>query len=222
MNTSFRVKLEVLTPFFLAHTLTLDGLLAAAIFNKMGLLGEDAIPYIPLESVDGIFKGSSAAFEKRYRLISFDRIMSLRGDRDLSVDVFAPNRRGGKYYVFVDKKRGKYKTNLQSYSGIFSSEVVFWGVGDVDQVEYLLKYFVLGIGKRSNAGAGEIGSIEVDEIEEDYSWITKEGKPARPLPIEIWSQLEGDQAWPVMPHAVTVPYWAGVARDAVVPSILTF
>ena len=44
MNTPFRVKLNILTPFYLRHTLTLDALLSAAIYNKMGLLGEDTIP----------------------------------------------------------------------------------------------------------------------------------------------------------------------------------
>ncbi|WP_395009075.1 hypothetical protein [Undibacterium sp.] len=223
MSSNFRVKLNILTPFYLSHTLTLDGLLAAAIYNKMGLLGADAIPYIPLDSVSGIFKASSLAFEKRYRLMSFGRIMSLRGENDLSVNVFAPNRRGGKGYVFVDKKRGQYKSNLQTYPGIFSREVFFWGVGDPDKVSHLIKNFILGIGKRCNAGAGEIADVEVTVIDEDLSWITKEGKPARPLPAEVWSSLEieGRKEWPVIPHAVTVPYWSGNLCSAVVPEILT-
>ena len=212
----FKVTLDLVTPFFMGHVLTLDGLLSAAIYKKTEKYGADAIPMIPLEMEEGIFKGSSMFCHPLYRHQSLGRVMALRGRNDLDVSIFSPNGRGGKNYTYIDQKRNEYKATITEYPGIFSKEVYFWGVGDMKSVEFLLSNFIIGIGKRSNAGAGEIAQVHVEEIDDDYSWITRNGHPARPLPIELWKKLRGTER-PSIPAAVTVPYHNGIEVDAVFP-----
>ncbi|MET3139424.1 CRISPR type IV-associated protein Csf3 [Undibacterium sp. GrIS 1.2] len=142
--------------------------------------------------------------------------MSLRGRNDLDVSIFSPNGRGGKNYTYIDQKRAEYKATITEYPGIFSKEVYFWGVGNMKAVEFLLSNYIIGIGKRSNAGAGEIAQVHVEEIEEDFSWVTRNGDPARPLPLGIWSKIGGNER-PFIPLAVCVPYHAGQEVDAVFP-----
>lgn len=212
----FKLTLVLATPFFQNHRLTLDGLLSAAIFKKTGSCGEDSIPLIPLVSEKGIFKASSLFCHPQYRSLSFGRIGTMRKGADLSSEEFAPNKRGGKQYTFIDQARGPYKSMMTEYLGISSQEVYFWGVGDPDAVEYLINNYLLGIGKRSNAGAGEILSVNYTEIEEDLSWVTRKGLPARPLPVEVWRTIS-EVELPTVPLRVNVPYYRSEEVQAVFP-----
>lgn len=218
-HTSFKLTITLATPFYLAQTLTLDALLSAAIFKKTGLMGIEAIPHIPLSHKDGIFKGSSLFCHPRYRHVVVGRVMALRNKHDLSVDVFSPNKRGGKEYVYVDQKRGEYKACMNAYPGISADEVYFWGVGDMKAVADLLGNYILGIGKRSNAGAGEIIDIQCDKLDDDFSWVTQRGMPARPLPIQTWETM-GGASRPFIPMAVSAPYWESKKVLAVFPDNL--
>lgn len=213
---NFRIKLELGTAFHLGSRLTLDGLLSAAVFYEKGLKGIDTIPHIPLEQEQGIFKGSSLFCDPGYRHESVGRVMSLRSERDLRSDLFQPNKRGGKYGP-IDQQRGDYKANLSSFAGIAAKEAYFWGVGDPERAAYLIETFIPGIGKRATTGAGQILSVSWTEMDEDYSWITRKGAPARPLPVELWSELGGNPTAPAAPMAVTLPYWESEAVAAVFP-----
>lgn len=219
MHTPFKLTLSLATPFYLSQTLTLDGLLSAAVFRKTGLMCQDTVPHIPLSQHEGIFKGSSLFCHPQYRHMIVGRVMALRGKRDLSEDVFSPNKRSGKEYGYIDKQRGPYKSNLDAYPGISAEEVYFWGVGDPQAVDELLRDTIIGIGKRSNAGAGEITALVCDEIEDDFSWVTKKGKPARPLPLSVWCSM-GRETRPSVPMSVTVPYWGSEVVQAVFPESL--
>ncbi len=213
---NFRLKLELGTPFFMTSRLTLDGLLSAAVFYERGLRGKDTIPYIPLEQSDGIFKGSSLFCEPNYRHENFGRIMSLRSERDLRSDLFSPNKRGNKYGP-IDQQRGDYKANMSSYAGIAAKEVYFWGVGDPERAAYLIETYIPGIGKRANIGAGQIMSVSWSEVDDDRSWTTRKGTPARPLPLDLWIAMGGDSAAATAPLAITLPYWEEQAVEAVFP-----
>ena len=213
----FKVTLSLATPFYLGQMLTLDALLSAAIYKKLGKYGRESIEHIPLEQVNGVFKGSSLFCHPRYKHQSIGRVMALRGSKDLNIDLFPPNGRGGKNYIYVDQQRGQYKATMNMYAGIYSHEVYFWGVGDPDAVEELLSTYILGIGKRANAGAGEIMSVQCETVEDDFSWITSRGLPARPLPIDIWNTLS-DLDVPTMPMAIIVPYYDTEEVLAVFPT----
>lgn len=213
---NFRLKLTLATPFYCQQPLTLDALLSAAIYNATGLQGNETVPHIPLEQEDGIFKASSLFCMPSYRHVAVSRVMGLRTENDLSMNLFAPK---GKRYVYIDQARGPYKCNMSAYPGIESREVYFWGVGDPERAADLIRNFIIGIGKRFNAGAGEI--VDVDWIEldddEDFSWMTEAGRPARPLPIDVWKRLGGDESVPIAPMAVTLPYWLNEKVPCVFP-----
>ncbi|MDK2126248.1 hypothetical protein [Parachitinimonas caeni] len=213
--TPFKLTLELATPFYLSSRLTLDGLLSAAIHHQTGKMGADTLAAIPLDQDQGIFRGSSLFCHPRYRHRRFSRIMSLKSERDLHTELFQPNKRGDRYGV-VDQQRGKFKANLDSYFAIEAKEVYFWGVGDSDQTCYLIENYIHGIGKRANTGAGEILSVRAEETD-DFSWVTRKGKPARPLPVEIWNDM-GLAPASTAPLAVVLPYWGTAPVDAVFPA----
>lgn len=214
MQTNFRLKLKLATPFSLSSWLTLDSLLSAAVYNATGLVGESTIPYIPLAQRNGIFLGSSLFYGVAHRHAPVGRIMSLRGERDLSVRLFRPN---GKKYVPILPNKGPYKFNMSAYPGIEAREACFWGVGDKDQAAYLISTFIPGIGKRASGGAGAIVSVAVTESETDLSWVRADGTPARPLPIDLWREIAGEATAPVAEIAVRFPYWESEKVPAVFP-----
>jgi hypothetical protein len=216
MDTSFKLTLTLATPFIMgASRTTLDGLLSAAIFREQGLMGEETISHIPLVSEAGIFKGSTLFCHPRYSHEVVGRVMSLRGRDDQDESLFKPNSRGANYKQ-IDTARGPHKTNLSSYQGINSPEVYFWGVGDPDRVVELIQNHIQGLGKRSNAGSGQIIGISWEEAE-DQSWVTANGTPARPLPVDLWTEISDGKKAPVASIAVSLPYWNGQAVDAVSP-----
>lgn len=216
----FKLTLTLATPFISDFPITLDGILSAAIFRKLGHKGADTIPFIPLMREQGIFKSSSLHYTQNFTHTTIPRVMSLRGESDLSINAFAPNSKKGARYLAVDKKRGPYKTNLESIQAIDAPEVFFWAVGNPEEVVQLILDYIPGIGKRSNAGAGQILDVFFEYQADDYSWVSAKGLPARPLPVSIWSSISDidPSSLPRAPMAVDVPYWSGESVEAVFPS----
>jgi len=219
MNEPFKLVVELATPFITGKLRTnLDALLSAAVFNATGLRGEETIPHIPLASEHGIFKASTLFCHPRYSFEAEGRVMALRGRSDLDPDLFAPNGRGNRY-VKIDMARGDYKTNMSTYQAIRTREVYWWGVGDPDHAVELIQNHILGIGKRSNAGAGQIAAVRA-EASEDHSWITPSGAPARPLPLSVWQDISGGRPATEGSIAVRLPYWDDARELAVFPTDL--
>lgn len=217
MHAPFKLTLTLATPFYCAETLTLDALLSAALYNATGLTCDQTTSLMPLAQESGIYKGSSLFCARHYRHMTVGRVMSLRTRNDLAMGLFAPNRRGGEY-GHIDQARGPYKANMSAYPGILSPEVYFWGVGDGERAASLLSDFVIGIGKRANAGAGQILSVISEESEADYSWITARGFPARPLPTALWEKIGGNEGLESRPLAVSLPSWSAPKVQAVFPA----
>lgn len=214
----FQLTLTLATPFSCDYPITLDAILSAAIFRQCGAKEKETIPLIPLAREHNIFRASSLHYNRQqFSHTTVPRVMNLLGESDLSVHAFAPNRKRGNAYMAVDKKRGQYKTNMDSLPAIEAQDVYFWGVGDADRVVSLIQDYIPGIGKRSNAGAGQIDNVQVIATDEDYSWVTKAGLPARPLPATLWAQLS-ETTLQTMPMAVDVPYWSGEQVEAVFPT----
>ena len=211
----FKLTLDLATPFYMRNRLTLDGLLSAAVHNQTGKRGTETLEHIPLAQEHGIFKGSSIFCHPRYRHQRFSRVMSLRSERDLSAALFKPNNRGKKYGD-IEQTKGPYKANLDSYDGIESHEVYFWGDGDAERCVFLLEHYILGVGKRANTGAGEIIGIRMQETARDYSWVTAKSTPARPLPAALWYAM-GLPETSRAPCKVTLPNQETEAVDAVFP-----
>lgn len=212
----FRLDIELATPISMHHRLTLDGLLSAAVFRQTGLIAEATYPHIPLVQEHGVFRGSSLNLPTTAMPSSFGRVMSLRGPQDLSLGVFSPNVRN-KRYGAVDQQRGPYKANLTRYQAISTPHAWFYGLGDPDACVFLIENFIQGLGKRANGGAGEITGVNWFETDEDLSWVSEKGQPARPLPKELWAEIMGTTL-PVSRLAVRPPYWQTERVPAVFPA----
>lgn len=219
MATAFKLVISLATPFVMSRPrTTLDSLLSAAVFRETGLMGTDTIPHIPLVREEGIFKGSCAFIAGNYSHTTVQRVMTLRGGNDLSEEHFAPQSKGKvKRYLAVDTKRGEYKSNMSNYAGMDARTVVFFGVGDPERVVDLIQNNLPGLGRRANAGAGEIVGVTWKRMEEDYSWVTASGLPARPLPLALWNKISANRQVPVADLTVQVPYWNGELVSAVYP-----
>ena len=225
MGTPFKLIIKLATPFVMSRPrTTLDSLLSAAVFRETGLTGADTIPHIPLEREDGIFKGSCAFVSGAYSHATVQRIMNLRGLADMTDEHFAPQSRGKiKRYLAVTTQRGPYKANMSNYAGIDARTVVFFGKGDPDRVAEMIRTNIPGLGRRANAGAGEILDVNCVKMpaERDCSWVMPNGTPARPLPLEVWNRISGHRKVPVAELTVQVPYWSGDLVQAVYPSEVT-
>jgi len=219
MSEPFKLSIELLTPFYMGHRITLDGLLSAAIYNATGLTGKENAAMIPLASEDGVFRGSSLFVGADYRHQVVGRIMALKGASDMDVNAFLPNGRGGRY-SFIDPQRDIYKYNMSQYQGIQVESVEFYGLGDAEQCRELIQNFIHGIGKRAIAGAGQIGEITIFYLDQDESFMRADGQPARPLPIDIWKTLGGADA-PCAKIPVQFPYWESNGVEAVFPTSMT-
>lgn len=220
MNQAFKLSIELLTPFYMGHRITLDSLLSAAIYNATGLIGDENAEMIPLQSESGIFKGSSLFLEDIYRHCTVGRIMALKGASDLNVNAFSPNAKRGGGYGFIDAQRDAYKYNMSQYQGIDARSVCFFGYGDAHKCQALIQDFIFGIGKRSTSGAGQVGEIGIEILDSDLSWITGRNEPARPLPVELWKAIGGNEQAPHALIPVCAPYWETAGVEAVFPTSL--
>ncbi|SED27694.1 hypothetical protein SAMN05216178_6580 [Pseudomonas saponiphila] len=222
MSTAFKLVIKLATPFVMSRPrTTLDSLLSAAVFREQGLMGADTIAHIPLEREDGIFKASCAFVSGGYSHTVVQRIMNLRGLADMTDEHFAPQSRGKvKRYLAVTTQRGPYKANMSSYAGIDAKTVVFFGKGDPERVVEMIRNNIPGLGRRANAGAGEILDVSWVKMpaERDCSWIMPNGTPARPLPLDVWNRISGHRKVPVAELTVQVPYWSGDLVPAVYPT----
>lgn len=216
MNQPFQLIAEVKTPFHMRFPVTLDALLSAALGNKLGMAEEDTTDHIPLEMESGIFKGSSLQPGRRPVITQVGRVQALRGPRDISSSAFSPNKYG-KTYTAVDTKRGPYKTNLDAYEAIACQSVHWYGMGDAYACQELISDYLIGIGKRSNGGAGELGNIEVLLLDEDYSWVLPNGKPARPIPVAVWESIGGMES-PIAQLTTVIPYATSPRSASVFPA----
>lgn len=78
----------------------------------------------------------------------------------------------------------------------------FYCVGNRVKILDLLSY-VPAIGKKPAAGWGLVANWEIEEIEEDYSFMHPQHGLMRPTPVDE-TALEG---YPIMDYAVKPPYW---------------
>ncbi len=214
----FLLRLNLSSPFHLSTPLTLDALLSYAIFCEKGLMDEATIDHIPLARGEmGIFKASALHIPRGtfYVRGKFNRVA---GVRDLALGDFSPNVGKGQNarYGQVDIQRGPYKTVINSYAAHDAREVVFYAVGNPEEVSRLISDYVPGVGKCANSGAGQIESVSWHLLENDYSWVTPKGSPARPLPCTIWNQIS-DFRYESEPMSYQVPYSKSARVQSVFP-----
>ena len=216
-HQNFVVYAELDAPVIAAGRLNLDSILAALIYRETQDL-DRAHAEIPLARTDGIWHGSSAFFDLGLSgETGFSRRMS---DSEKESAVWFRGGRRMRFSLFVDSQRGKYQNLLDSYSHLSTPAVRWFGRGDIQQVRELVSSMIY-VGKKGGSGFGKVSEagVEVVPIEHDYSMMFQ-GKPARPIPVEMWHATFGSTAngdCRTNMESVTPPYFETEKKLCVVP-----
>jgi len=207
----FRLKVPVGTPILLTSGfLTLDGLLAMAVEAKTG--SDCSQQDIPLQFTNGVAHGS-AAFFRQSSFGSQDMFRRIKPSDMMGIP--AQVKGGAKNLApLIDQDKGTYKSFQTTFMRAETDTVFWFGLGDPDGVLALLN-FVQGIGRKASLGNGEIqhSNISIDEIEQDCSFSLF-GRPARPLPVEMWMGGPAQHQLAAIKH----PYWISKQVECVVPT----
>lgn len=178
--------------------LPIDSILAAAwmkrhhpgkYYNSNPIIDDMIAPVLPLAKLDGdIYASSFAQYKKAGEEIAY---WHKRFDAQLSEDYADFRGRRGK----VNTTSSTYKAYRMPMNIILAAEIIWYVVGDRNEVESLLEE-IPSLGKKTSQGFGQVTQWIVEEIEEDWS-LEKDGQLMRSVP-----DPEGDSEWGVRP-----PYW---------------
>ena len=117
-----------------------------------------------------------------------------------------------RYEEYVDFKGRKEKINIGS--GYFKSyamplriistpKMVFFAVGDKEEIERLLKKYLIAVGKKRRIGYGLVKDVEVFEIDKDRS-ILMPGGVAREIPVDYVEYYMPNE---IIVSTYKIPYW---------------
>lgn len=175
----FRLEIQLKTPAILHPLLTLDALLAAALYRETGDL-ERAHRDLPLERREGVWAASCVQLvDGMYVELPFVARMS---KADLDPSLWSDRNRAGRASVQVNG--GTYMGKLSRHRA-WIGRIAFEATG-LGQEALRLASSLAGVGAKTTQGCGQIDSIEL--IEGGSGGIrTDAGKPARPVPVELWS-----------------------------------
>ncbi|WP_436659648.1 hypothetical protein [Acinetobacter sp. P1(2025)] len=84
----------------------------------------------------------------------------------------------------ITVKGGPYRKKMTKRNAISTQYVQFYAVGDAEKIKYVLSSLGF-IGKSNQQGFGQIGNIEIEEVENDFSFFDQNAELARILPIEM-------------------------------------
>ena len=155
--------------------LTLDSLLSAS----CQLNGDDD-SNLPLLQTDGIYHASAGILVGN-PITNEAAFISRMTNRDYADPRILPNKKNKliiKTTAFPDKSR------LDRYIAFHCPIIIWFGCGDPERTLLLLSK-LSGLGKRCNSGYGQIGSLSILRISEDFSTKLPNESPARPIPISL-------------------------------------
>lgn len=214
-------------PFFVAATLaspvvmsrgylTLDSLLAAAIFARTGDV-DLAHNAIPLKRTGDVAHGSQM-FATSGEMQTITMTMRLR-NADLEPGAWVADNPKSihAYNILTDKD--DYGSKMSDIISLNSRMVGWFGCGDMTQVQDLLSE-VTAIGSKRSQGYGVVEQWDVSEMNADWS-LNLHGTPARPMPSALWSEL-----FDIPPDTLTtgmasvaLPAWSAPLLHCVLPPV---
>lgn len=206
----FKLTFRMMTPICLTHPwVHLDGILAHILLRKLlkeqfySLPSSMPIDFfelfeLPLKTLRQgdlfIYHSSVSLFDGERFYI--DKIYKRFEDRKMR---FMDPGRSTK----IDVSRGRFKNYMISLPYLPSSEITFFGHGDIEEIRNLIP-FLPGLGKKIAAGFGFFHSFSIDQISKDKSLVNEKGEAMRPIPCEF---LEG-KGYERLLLACKFPYWA--------------
>lgn len=211
MFENLKITFNMATPVAVMEYFYFDSILAAAVVKeKYGENYYDIKPTekelkkieLPLEMKYGVWCGSVGFGENREYIGSWSKRWDDKND-----DIV----RFGKGKERIDIRSGQFKNYhmplvIKSYKNI-----VFYARGEYEEIINLLNNHIYYVGKKASQGYGEIKSIIVEKINEDYS-LFKDGVPTRPIPVEACHEYldiaaEKNLRLNIAKHAILPPYW---------------
>jgi len=181
--------------------LTLDGILAAILFDRGFVSPEEAAELVPVKRTsDGLFYASAAEADV-IQHGRFTAIAALHAAHDLDPALIL--RKKGKIHTKIGLAKKREGGNVISHYRTIAAPTVTWSAtGDGEAIQKLLDT-TPAIGARRHAGAGAVEQWTVEEGDldglEDF-----DGKPMRPVPIELW---HGDKTGPITDAGWRPAYW---------------
>ena len=103
----------------------------------------------------------------------------------------------------VHTDRGYYKDFMINIPLLLTNSIVFYCNADKNELGNLLKNLTQ-IGKKTSIGGGRIQNININEIDQDYSFF-KEGRIMRPVPANIKLPIVEGLVFSNLPYKP--PYW---------------
>ena len=180
------ISVEILSPILLPkYPIHLDALLYAAIKDNSDMDDDTILKVIDsvLDKQDGVYKSSAMRFLKTNHFPVTYSERSLATRTHWEDWEFSQHEKSKSIIV----KGGGFRKRVTTFNAVNVHAVDFHAVGDPSRIEHLLN--CLGfIGLNNNQGFGEIGSITIEEAEQDYSFIDEDGNLARCLPVEMVTQ----------------------------------
>ena len=196
----FVVRAKMTTPVLFGKTsyLTLDALLATAIFRQTGCV-DTAHKTIPLARTNECWHGSAAFFIDALKY-STKFLSSLH-----------PSQFGERFdqvsgRIKIQRDQAPHKPDIDLLQGVECGELIWFGQGDSQKVHTLLSS-LKGFGKKTNQGYGAFSTISVSPIKVDRSFVLPNGTPARPIPKNMWHQLNDQEATVIDAATFMPPYW---------------
>lgn len=196
MNERFRISAVMVTPVIFSAHATIDGLLGALLFDQLQDV-DAAHAAIPIRSTDGLFHASAARLLGVASAHRLGFVAGLRASHDLDLALIQRNATGGPHKALGLARRSDFGNVANTYIA-HAAEVVEWTAeGDGDRVIELLRG-VHAIGKRRNAGFGEVSSWHIEQADDD-GVIGIDGCVLRPVPVETLgsgrAEVVADAAW---------------------------
>ena len=196
MGERFRIAAVMVTPvIFTAHA-TLDGLLGALLFDELQDV-DAAHAAIPLRSTDGLFHASAAHLLGVTTADKIGFIAGLRASHDIALDRIERNKHGEPHKALGLTRRSDFGNVANAYTAHAATVIEWTAEGDGDRVIELLQG-VHAIGKRRNAGFGEVLNWHIEQADDD-GVVGIDGRVLRPIPVEILgpghSDVAADAGW---------------------------
>lgn len=196
MNDKFRISAVMVTPIIITAHATLDALLGALLFDDLQDV-DLAHAAIPLKTTDGLFHASAARLLGVMSTQKLGFVAGLRAAHDFDLSLIEKSPQGGPHKAMGLARRSEFGNVANAYTAHAASVIEWTAEGDGDQVIQLLRG-VGFIGKRRNAGFGEVLNWHI-EVADDDGVVGLNGCVLRPAPIEMMgadrTDVVADAAW---------------------------
>lgn len=209
------------TEAIIRGALTLESLLAAAVFEQTGKMREDALDLVPIERTTdhGFWLASSVFYGGK---VTHDNTSIIRRRRrdETGPDFYDANtnvRKNSDPYA-VEQGRDDLKALMHEYPTVHAEKLVWFARGAAEQCRRMLESLTF-IGKRRGQGFGEISSVAVTTVDE-HPLLDACGMVRRPIPVTQLSLISGAAAQDKqrLAYAATAhPFWGSDAALCAIP-----